>query len=368
MRRHLLAIVLLFGAGATLCSAAGYLSSASNHFARFTRFHSMISPEANFRPTARQVRALALEMLDRSKINVVVGGSSVMFGVGQPTGRIWTQKLAELLGDDYRVINLATKAGDVAGLASFTTEMLSREGFRVIYVTDLAVALTTQTIGTSWFEYFYWDAKARGYLYDYPSRDRLLNELKPDEQYGWVATVEWLNSFLNFNELRNFVSYKWINLLRVDGQDSRPRQLYADPEIDPPQGMRYGFPEANLDLYIHLSQHRDDALWPSVQRYFEAALPDPIRKSTIVSLCLNSPGVSDFAPEAARQSWSELETLTANRVSASGAMPLPACDGFTAADYVDRVHLSISGGEKLAARVANAIRKSTTAGIMSGSD
>src|SRR5437899_5537979 len=83
------------------CVAAGYFSSARNLFENFTRFHQLIAPESNFYPTARQVRTLARAVLDRSKTNVIVGGSSVMYGVGQPADQIWTKELSKILGGDY---------------------------------------------------------------------------------------------------------------------------------------------------------------------------------------------------------------------------------------------------------------------------
>jgi len=348
-RRLLFAVALTAVLAVGVASIAGFVLSSRNPFDRFVRFHPAIAPEGGFYPTARQVRALAKAVLDPARTNVIVGGSSVMYGVGQPADLIWTRELASVLGDDYRVINLAMRGGDVAGIASFTAEMLTREGYRIVYVADLAVALTAQPIGSTPYQYFYWEARARGYLADHPARDRAIaaNPLiaKPMLDDRLLAPL-----LLNINELRSYAAI-------------RARKDAVDPEIDPPQDIRYGAPAANLALYIHLSGLQPEAQWPAVQSYFETAVPPSIRRSTIISVCLNSPGVADQAPDQARANWKTMELLTQQRVEAAGARAIGGCDGFTAADYVDRVHLSVEGGRKLAHRVAEAIRPKPAAPI-----
>ena len=341
MKLTLLIVAILLAA----ISLAGYLLSSRNHFLSFGRFYGMISPETGFYPTAREVRTLAIATLDKKKTNIIVGGSSVLNGAGQSSDKIWSRELSAALGDDYRVLNLATDGGDVAGIGSFTAEAMSREGYPIIYVSDMAIALTTQVIGSELYRYFYWDARARGYLYEYQPRDEAL-ATQSQSQFSILAIEEALNAYLNFYELKNYISYELWN----------PRKQTVDGEREPPESLRYANPKENLELYVHLSQVRPPALWPVVQSYFEAALPDPIRRETILVVCLNSPGVSDFAPASARENFLMLQTRTAQSIAATGAHPLAACDGFTRDDYVDRVHLSIAGGQKLAHRVADAIQ------------
>src|SRR5262245_15747812 len=69
-----------------ICAMIGQHLSSSNIFRDFGRFHTRLSPESFFQPTASEVRALAHDLFDKSKVNVVVGGSSVFYGVGQPQG------------------------------------------------------------------------------------------------------------------------------------------------------------------------------------------------------------------------------------------------------------------------------------------
>jgi hypothetical protein len=355
-RPHPISFVLGFVVAFLGCVAAGYFNSSHNLFENFTRFHQFIAPESHFYPTARQVRALALAMLDRSKTNVIVGGSSVMYGVGQPADQIWTKELSKILGDGYRVLNLAMRGGDTAGIASFAAEMLSRENYRIIYVSDMGIAHILQVIGSAPYHYFYWDARARGYLYEHPAREVALGTRARVDQ---VPLGELLNSFLNFNDLWNYVAYtSAATVISPLSSDTfwQPRRTYIDPEPDPPPASRYTNMAANVDLYIQLSALKASSWWPAVQSHFEAALPDPIRRATIVSLCLNSPGISELAPKEAQQNWLVLRDLTAERIAAAGAHPIYACDGFTREDYIDRVHLAISGGRRFAERIAASVR------------
>jgi lysophospholipase L1-like esterase len=356
-RSHPISFVLGFVVAFLGCVAAGYFNSSHNLFENFTRFHQLIAPESHFYPTARQVRALGLAMLNRSKTNVIVGGSSVMYGVGQPTDQVWTKELSKILGDGYRVLNLAMRGGDTAGIASFIAEMLSREDYRIIYVSDMGIANATEVIGSAPYHYFYWDARARGYLYEHPAREAVLDtRARLDEE----RLGELLNSFLNFNDLWNYVAYTTAATVISPLSSDRfwqPRRTHIDPEPDPPPASRYTNMAANVDIYIQLSALKASSWWPAVQSHFEAALPDPIRRATIVSLCLNSPGISELAPKEAQQNWLVLRNLTAERIAAAGAHPIYACDGFTREDYIDRVHLAISGGQKFAERIAASVRE-----------
>src|SRR6476619_494666 len=66
------------------CCAAGHRAASRNYLESFARFHVMIAPDSYFYPTIRQVRQVARATLDPAKIAVVIGGSSIMHGTGQP--------------------------------------------------------------------------------------------------------------------------------------------------------------------------------------------------------------------------------------------------------------------------------------------
>ena len=68
-------------------AAAGYLAGRRNCYQDFERFHNYINIGTLYYPTASQVRSLGKAMLDPDKIIVVVGGSSILHGSGQRSGR-----------------------------------------------------------------------------------------------------------------------------------------------------------------------------------------------------------------------------------------------------------------------------------------
>src|SRR5262245_25311365 len=119
-----------------LCCVAGRKAPGVYGFRDFRRFHSAINPEHQYYPTALQVRALARRELPRDKIAVVIGGSSVMEGIGQPVEQLWTRTLQQKLGDEFRVLNLAMPGGAPNEHGQLAAEMLCRDHPRVISVCD----------------------------------------------------------------------------------------------------------------------------------------------------------------------------------------------------------------------------------------
>ena len=204
-RLRLYAFLTSFGTALVACSLAGHLMTSQNIFLNFDRFHQRLTPDSNFFPTARQVRELALATLDKSKVNVVIGGDLVFYCVGQPRGFTIADNLRRELGDNYRVINLAMRGGDISGMAELTVEMLVRDHYRFIYLSDVP-SPSPQLIGKPPYQYFFWDAKARGYIIDWRVRDAALN------LHAWLcdeAIGGWLNNYLNFNELWSTIGYEF---------------------------------------------------------------------------------------------------------------------------------------------------------------
>jgi hypothetical protein len=339
-------------------SLTGYLITSHNVFMQFTRFHIRIAPDSNFLPTARQVRALAFATLDKSKVNVVIGGSSVFYGVGQPPGATITDNLRRELGDDYRVINLAMRGSDVSGMAELTVEMLVREGYKVVYLADIGVATAPAPIGQAPYQYFFWDAKARGYIIDWPARDAALGK------YGWLtdqALGGRLNSLLNFNDLWSTVGYeKVFTVFSILLPDAfwHARREFVDDEPNVPPERRYQYEiDGQMAIVKSISRLPDDSYWElGFRRSFDVAIPAPVRRSMIVAICENSPYYLDRVTRQERDNRRIMRERTMRIVGELGTSSVDACDGFGLRDYIDRTHLSLDGAARIARPLSEAVR------------
>lgn len=123
--------VFLFGVIFALVSLSiigNYLSNKDVIFQNYHRSHLTISPETLFFPSAAQLITLAKKSVPEDKIAVIIGGSSVMRGAGQNEINLWSTKLEALLGDKYKVLNLAVNGGRPAGQGLYAAENLLKEG------------------------------------------------------------------------------------------------------------------------------------------------------------------------------------------------------------------------------------------------
>jgi hypothetical protein len=346
------------GMAAALGGAArlGRHMSSEKIFRDFGRFHMRLSPESFYQPTARQVHALALDVLDRTRINIVVGGSSVFYGVGQPKGLTIADNLRLELGYDYRVINLAMRGGDVSGIAELTTEMLIREDFRVIYVSDIAVGGEVASIGSRPYQYFFWDAKVRNLLLDWPARDSVVGHPWFNEE---IIPAE-LDRYLYFTELWNTIGYEYLFTVYTrltPNEFWQPRKGLSDNEIDPPEQMRYANVANEIRYMISvMAQVPTPEIWPTVRAALETAVPEAVRRTMVLAVCENSPWLLEQTPPEVRSARAKVREAMVAEVSLTGAVALSSCDGFVKDDYVDRVHLSVSGARKIAPRLAEFIR------------
>src|SRR4051812_34379717 len=97
-----LAFLMGLGAGLLTLSWLGATVQSSYLVQNFVRFHQYISLGGGFFPTARQVRSILDARTDQPhQIFVIIGGSSVFYGVGQNKSLIWTRFLQEQLGPEF---------------------------------------------------------------------------------------------------------------------------------------------------------------------------------------------------------------------------------------------------------------------------
>src|SRR5262249_9221945 len=152
--------------------------------------------------TVRQIEQI-IDAGPKDKVFIIVGGTSVFFGVGQPVSVMWTRKLQSLLGDRFHVLNLAQRAGRSNEFGNIAAEILLQRHARVIYVADgmpneFAIpyeqAIFLPEIAEAWM---------RGYLIPWQPRDDQLRfrfALSPNRMQS-ILLGAMLDCVLNFNDL-----------------------------------------------------------------------------------------------------------------------------------------------------------------------
>jgi lysophospholipase L1-like esterase len=376
---------LLLGVVASFlgCCAAGAWYTRHNVYASFDRFHPWIAPETLHYPSAGQVMALARSRLDRDKVAVIVGGNSVLHGVGQRAELLWTKALQARLGDDYRVINLAMRGASPAEFGGVVAEALSGEYRKMVYVTLTGFGGGGPPDGFA-YQYLYWDAWGRGLLREYPGREEGLRYYAMAAQRDPARMEELarqgrVNAYLYFNDLWNALAYTRLSLVWHPGACThmfRPRKRYTDPDLGPPP-LAHRYPPAleavestRLHGWVrngramirgyHLSPGQPDVLDPArspMCQELSAAFPEPFRARTLLLIHSDSPHYLKQLTPTEQEAYHDLALRQVRVLEKAGFAALEVSHGYTEEDFVDRGHLSESGGLRLAAEVAPKIRE-----------
>jgi hypothetical protein len=319
---------------------------------------------------------------------VVVGGSSVLMGAGQPIRHLWTKKLQQELGDGYCVFNLATPGGGLAGYASVAMEMLAKEYADAYLVSDSHVPQQYPPDGRVWFKHFFWDAYYKGLLKNSPvkreaermeqidkgnARDTPADRARTEQ----VRLGMWVDSYLYFNDLWTWfhynhhmtifspalASYNWGPRKVLPDYDyeadlNEARKLKQYPAEDsssfkselavvrrflknmvlPPEGPKLG------DDFVAMAESavRDYAMTDYAGKILITIVPD-----SPYYLDRLPPGEREI--RAYRSGW---EMATFEKYGYRTVM----LDNVLAEDFADRPHLNTFGGNKLAAKVAERIK------------
>jgi hypothetical protein len=328
----------------------------------FVRFHSHISLGSGYMPTARELRTIVNYGARRPRVYIIVGGSSVLNGIGQARDRIWTSRLQERLGAEFRVINFAQTGGGPSDFGSVAAEMLLRLGKPVIFIGDGNQSVYSDPLRRTAYRYMLFEAWHRGFLLPWAPRDVALRDavFDTDQDVRNSALGEWLNAFLNFNDLWNYVTYnfagsQWNSMLTTRSFDARLTSV--DPEVAPKSVYLLYDLSAELEI-VKNSMSRPTKRMLNDLRITERMTPPELRAVSLVILQLMSPYYLDRLDPSARQELlnKDLEHAAALRAAGFYNVVVPAVD-FTEHDYHDRLHLSSEGGEKLANYIAPVVRQ-----------
>ena len=394
-RTVLLGVVVGFGA---LC-VLGRRAAHEDYFKGFVRFMRWTAPDTKFYPTVDNMMSIVRTKTRPGQILVIVGGNSIMRGVGQTAGQIWTKALQENLGSGYAVVNLAFDGSGITDGAAVAAEALRQEYPRQIYIANAAPTQSPAPDGTGVYRFVFWEAWAKGLLIDDPVRNAAIIESNKNpvvmnpppgggESLNELRTRERLDRLFYFHDFWNKVAYERFNT--VWGNYSlgltpflRPRKTYLDPAEDRMNTtLAERYIPANLQAELvnvrgcsqyayglvdatgfHETKDANgqwllyEPSWINFSAGIKGAIPDPLKKRTLILMSRNSPY---YLARLTRdeQERDDLAYLHAVEMWKAGGYDSIAYGGkeFTELDYNDRTHLVASGGVKLAKLVADKVR------------
>lgn len=366
-------------AGFLGASWQGRLARAYSKPSNFNRFHQRISLDALYYPPYAMLETLALARWSPGKTLVIIGGNSILNGVGQPADEIWSDHLQELLGDSYVVVNLAFRAAGPVQGGALVAESLLRRGLPVIYIANTNPPAGTGRAPGGFYGYFYWQARAEDRLSAYAPRDgdirQWLESLPPKErvQQAEQSLDARLNAFTRHQSLWHHVAYRhfftvWHSLLARDFWVPRDRVPDNEPDAPPlnqrfrnflPEEMRIvrSFSES-LAVPDPAAQWRlEEGNRKRLNDDIEASFPPLLRPRTLMLLGECASYYLDRLTPAERERDRIVYQACAQIWRDHGIACEVAGEGFAPVDYVDRAHLSRDGGRKLADLVAAKVRQ-----------
>ena len=364
-------------AGLAVLSWCGWRSGRTDYHPGFQRVYPAISPETSYYPTVNELAAIVRHRCRPDQVLVLIGGNSILEGVWQPVSDLWSRRLQELLGERFCVVNLAFRGGSPTDGAAVVAEVLRREFPRQILVVDEAPFNGVDSIAHEPYRYLFWQAYFRGWLEDLPERNRHVAEYQLDREqrhrFLEAAADAWLDRVLHFHDLWNRVCFERLctvpSLLGASVPELlRPRVRFLDEEPDAydPAFLASKYPASSLEAEMAIVRNlsgqfyrRDrtgawrfpDAKRRELARSYREAFPPDLAARTLVLLGHSSPYyVQRLTPEERalyHRGFEESRALW----RAAGYPALIYGADYTEDDFGDRIHLSKTGGRKLAEQV-----------------
>lgn len=376
--------------GLVACALAGHELGQVNHFRNFQRFTEATDSRTNYHPSAHQLLSLLREKVRPDQIAVIVGGNSVMMGMGQGSEGAWTRSLQAELGDQYCVVNVALPGVGLQEFGSVAAEMLYKSGHhRMILITNTWLhpfSPIGEPDGRPIVWWFYWDAHTRGLLLDSPEREarlalplnKRLDQGKDSRERDELLRQVRLDRFLNFRDLWNVFEYEvgvtvWCKYLTPSW--SRPRKHYPDRDPFRPPSTSASL-EPYRQQYMSTMRNAIQAWRPLLRRAngetipleqlggpyppeetLRTSFPAPIRDRMIVVVNRENPNyIANLTPDE-RATYTVMGPAMATVYGRTGVTTFEAGRGYDVADYYDPVHLTRAGGRKLASELAPVIRR-----------
>lgn len=378
--------------GLFFCSFAGRVVAIKGYYKNFVRINGAHANGTAFLVTASQISALIRKNCQPDQILVVIGGSSIMMGTGQPISRLWTRDLQDSLGGRYCVFNLATPGGWLGGYAAVTVNMIGNN-FKDFVLVSNSLNPPMDSDGQLFYKHFFWDAYYKGLLKNAPvdySEERvdkisavnLAADYKTKTRFEQVKIGMFLDSLFYFNDLWTFVHYAYGQTIYAPNSGSynwKPQGSIPDYdwEVDE-QVIR------KLEHYPGLSTSQFDFVLGMVKdftsRYFVSSPKGNILKENLIQenkLAIKNYPLTDIASKVIivqdahspyyisrmtleeQKNYLELLRQFDGSWRANGYRTV-TMDGMEAADYADMMHPNTLGGSKYSKKVTKVIKAMTS--------
>ncbi|MEI8088742.1 MAG: hypothetical protein WCG63_04020 [Opitutaceae bacterium] len=349
------------------------------------RFHPMIAPDSQYEPTMGEMRAFVRARCRPDQILVIVGGNSILLGVGQPADRVWTRRLQEVLGERYAVVNLAFRGSSPTDGGAFVAESLRDEFPRQIYIANVAALQAADSIGIESYRFILFDAYYKGLLLPWAPRDQQLKDYLADPAYKAARFERRLgaqaDAVLHFRDFWNWWSATKFFTFATPYQPDpnlayRARAKFKDEETDYdtlPFDQRFSPSVIANDTLITRAYSANgysknaqdqwqlaDASREQFLRYAANAFPDQLKPRTLILISRNSPY---YTRQLEKDLQNRDETAIKDTIAGFekfGYAALSYGQDFSPEDFGDRTHLTTAGGAKLAETTAPKIQALAT--------
>jgi hypothetical protein len=374
-----------FVVGLALLAFAGRTVIKKDLHPGSVRFHPMIAPDSQYQPTMGEMRAFVRARCRPDQILVIVGGNSILLGVGQPADRVWTKRLQDLLGDRYAVVNLAFRGSSPTDGGAFVAESLRDEFPRQIYLANVAALQAADAIGIEAYRFIFFDAYYKNLLLPWAPRDQQFKDYLAEpatrtDRFERRLGAQ-IDAVLHYRDFWNWWSATKFFTFATPFQPNpklayKPRSYFKDEENDyegTPFEQRFTPTTVATDTIIaraySAAGYAKDAagVWqlaPAARDQFMGyaarAFPDALKPRTLMLISRNSPFYTQkFEPDLrARDDIAVRDTIAG--FEKLGYAALDTGTHYTIEDFGDRTHLTSAGGAKLAAVVAPKIEALAT--------
>lgn len=366
--------------GFAICCGLGYATTLKNQFGDIQRFGIFVGPQASFYPTLSQFMNVVRSRLKPEQTLVLVGGSSILNGVGQSNEDLWTKRLQQHLGPKYVVVNLALRSCNSYEGAYFVAEAMAKQHKKTIFVTSALPAGLWHPMGNAPYAYLYWDAQYHNLLSDFPDRENAIlareKEL-PDQEWKPETLTElklsqWLNSQFHFLELWNTIGYRYFftsyRSVTDDASFSPRRKLPNNAEAyekfplpDDDFAKTY-FPAVCNRLALYDEKQKR---WVKESAYFEQ-YDKMIRQNVAPAMRPRTLSLLIYQNPEMRRKYMPADLLARDKVAydsaegvlrAYGMHALQVGDDYKGEDFRDAMHLGATGGFRLAQQTADEVKK-----------